>query len=178
MIGILGGMGPLATVDFFSKVVAASDATGDAGHVPLLIHSDPRIPSRPDAILKQGESPLPALLAARNCLIEAGALALAMPCNTAHFWYGALAADCPVPFLSIVSASLDCLRALAAPGDSVAILATRATLEAKIFERPLVELGCRPMLPEEHAMATQVLPAIQKVKEGREALREAQFTAA
>ena len=166
MIGILGGMGPLATVDFFAKVVAASKATSDEGHVPLLIQSDPRIPSRTAAILQHGESPLPVLMAARNRLIEAGALALAMPCNTAHFWYEALVADCPVPFLSIVDASLARVRAMAGAGDRVAILATHATLESRIFERPLIDMGFHPIWPEEQAMSAQVLPAIQKVKQG------------
>ncbi len=86
MIGVLCGMGPLATADFFSKVIAATPAKGDADHVPLLIQSDPRIVSRPAAILGNGRSPLPDLLLGRDRLIQAGATALAMPCNTAHFW--------------------------------------------------------------------------------------------
>ena len=66
MIGILGGMGPLATADFFAKVIAATKAARDEDHVPLLIQSDPRIPGRPAAILRGGPSPLPALLAGRE----------------------------------------------------------------------------------------------------------------
>ena len=81
MIGVLGGMGPLATVDFFNKVLAATPAQGDADHVPLLIQSDPRISPRPAAIFGSGRSPLPELLAGRDRLISAGATMLAMPCN-------------------------------------------------------------------------------------------------
>ena len=69
MIGVLGGMGPLATVDFFSKLIAATPATCDADHVPLLIQSDPRIPARPPAILSGAPSPLPALRAGRDRLV-------------------------------------------------------------------------------------------------------------
>ena len=76
MIGVLGGMGPLATVDFFSKLIAATPASCDADHVPLLIQSDPRIPPRPPAILSGATSPLPALLAGRDRLIAGGAPAI------------------------------------------------------------------------------------------------------
>src|SRR5439155_463262 len=66
MIGILGGMGPLATADFFAKLIQETPAQCDEDHVPVLIQSDPRIPRRPPAILDGGESPLPALLASRD----------------------------------------------------------------------------------------------------------------
>lgn len=166
MIGVLGGMGPLATADFFAKVLAATPAHGDADHVPLLILSDPRIPPRPPAILADGESPLPALLAARDRLLNAGATALAMPCNTAHFWYGPLAADCPVPFLSIVDAACDEIGALARPGDRIAIIATRATLAAKLFDARLAAIGCVPVPPTEAMLERDILPAINLVKGG------------
>ncbi len=166
MIGILGGMGPLATADFFAKVLAATPAQGDADHVPLLILSDPRIPPRPPAILADGESPLPALRAARDRLLHAGATALAMPCNTAHFWYDALAADCPVPFLSIVDAACGEVGAVAVPGDRIAIVATRATLAAKLFDARLAAIGCVPVLPADSMLDHEILPAINLVKGG------------
>ena len=166
MIGVLGGMGPLATADFFSKVLAATPAHGDAGHVPLLILSDPRIPPRSPAILAGGESPLPALRAARNRLLSAGVSALAMPCNTAHFWYAELAGDCPVPFLNIVDASCGEIAALAAPGDTVGIIATRATLSANLYPPRLVALGYLPRVPDEETTINIVLPAIERVKQG------------
>lgn len=166
MIGILGGMGPLATADFFAKVLAATPAHGDADHVPLLILSDPRIPPRPPAILGDGESPLPALRAARDRLLQAGATALAMPCNTAHYWYDALAADCPVPFLSIVDAACGEVGTLAAPGDRIAIVATRATLASKLFDARIVAMGYVPVLPTARQLDVEILPAIELVKGG------------
>lgn len=167
MIGVLGGMGPLATLDFFSKVLAASPVQGDADHVPLLIQSDPRIPSRPDAILASGRSPLPELLAGRDRLIAAGATALAMPCNTAHFWASDLVDGCSVPFISIVDACVAELVALAAPHCSVGIVATQATLAAKIFDAPLMGAGYAPLLPDADVMHKLVLPGIKFVKAGQ-----------
>ncbi len=169
MIGVLGGMGPLATVDFFNKVLAATPAKGDADHVPLLIQSDPRIPSRPPAILSGGRSPLPELLAGRDRLIAAGATALAMPCNTAHYWYADLLKGCSVPFISIVTASIAEVGKLAAPGATIGIIATRATLAAKIFDEPLQSAGYRALLPDDATMDSLVLPGIDLVKAGQAA---------
>ncbi len=169
MIGVLGGMGPLATLDFFSKVLAATPVQGDADHVPLLIQSDPRIPSRPPAILGNGRSPLPELLAGRDRLIAAGATALAMPCNTAHFWYADLVAGCSVPIISIVDTSVAELVPLADAGASIGIIATRATLAARIFDAPLMQAGYTPLLPDGDVMDALVLPGIDLVKAGQAA---------
>ncbi len=166
MIGVLGGMGPLATLDFFNKVLAATPAKGDADHIPLLIQSDPRIPPRPAAILGSGRSPLPELLAGRDRLIAAGATALAMPCNTAHYWYADLAKGCSVPFISIVDASIGEIGKLAKPCATIGLIATRATLAAKIFDAPLMQAGYTPLLPIDDTMDKLVLPGIEFVKAG------------
>jgi aspartate racemase len=167
MIGVLGGMGPLATVDFFNKVLAATPAKGDADHVPLLIQSDPRIAPRPAAILGGARSPLPDLLAGRDRLIAAGATALAMPCNTAHYWYADLVKGCSVPFISIVDSSCAELAGLSRAGQPIGIIATRATLVAKIFDAPLKSAGYTVLLPDEDLMDTLVLPGIELVKVGQ-----------
>lgn len=166
MIGVLGGMGPLATVDFFSKVVSQTPSNGDADHVPMLIQSDPRIAPRPAAILCEGPSPLPQLLIGRDRLILAGATALVMPCNTAHFWYPSLVKGCTVPFLSIVDASVNELSPLANAGSTIGIIATRATLAAQIFDQALIRSGYNVMPPSETVMNTLVLPGIEWVKTG------------
>ena len=167
MIGVLGGMGPLATVDFFNKVLAATPAKGDADHIPLLIQSDPRIPPRPAAILNSGRSPLSELLAGRDRLIAAGATALAMPCNTAHYWYADLVRGCGVPFLSIVDASIGEIGNLAKHGATIGIIATRATLATRIFDAQLQSAGYTPMLPDDDLMEKLVLPGIELVKAGQ-----------
>ena len=174
MIGVLGGMGPLATVDFFNKVLAATPAKGDADHVPLLIQSDPRIPPRPAAILNSGRSPLPELLAGRDRLIALGATALAMPCNTAHYWYADLVRGCSVPFISIVEASIGEIGKLAKPGATIGIIATRATLATKIFDAQLQSAGYTPMPPDDDLMEKLVLPGIELVKAGQ-AVQGGQF---
>ena len=166
MIGVIGGMGPLATTDFLNKVIEEAHAAVDEDHVPLLISCDPRIPPRPAAILAGGESPLPRLLEIRNWLLNAGATALVMPSNTAHYWYDELTADCPVPFLSIVeSGCLEALR-LAGAGASVGVVGTRATLATGLFDRELERHGLVASTPTEAELQRSLLPAIAAVKAG------------
>ncbi len=167
MIGVIGGMGPLATVDFIEKVIDEANAVREEDHVPLLVNSDPRIPSRPAAILDGGASPLPALLCIRDRLLHAGVAALVMPCNTAHHWHGALTLDCPVPFISIVDAGCDEVRRVAATGAAIAVLSTRATQAARLFDAPLAASGFRRVELPDAEIDRLVLPAIAAVKSGR-----------
>ena len=167
MIGVIGGMGPAATVDFLAKVIAETPARDDSDHVPMLISCDPRIPLRPAAILHGTESPLPRLLDIRDRLLAAGATALVMPCNTAHHWYRELSVDCPVPFLSIVEAGCDAATRVTPQGGTVGIAATRATLAARLFDAPLARRGLKTDLPGEDELQRWLLPAIAAVKAGQ-----------
>ncbi len=171
MIGVIGGMGPLATVDYMAKVIEESHATQDSDHVPLLVSNDARIAPRPAAILNGGTSPLAALLAIRDRLIGAGATAIVMPCNTAHHWHAQLVSNCPVPFISIIDASCDwALEMHAKRGSStsnrVAVLATQATLAARLYDTALIARGFSPENPTEDQLDHWVLPCIAAVKSG------------
>jgi len=160
MLGVLGGMGPVATADFFTKLLAATPARRDEDHIPTLLHSVPQIPSRPAAILRGGPSPLPALLAARDRLVSAGATMLAMPCNTAHHWYAELVHGLELPFPHIA----DAVAAEIPRGERrVGIIATAATLVSEIYPQrgdPQAEW----IAPPEDEFARVVQPAIDAVK--------------
>ncbi|MBD3766209.1 MAG: aspartate/glutamate racemase family protein, partial [Rhodobacterales bacterium] len=121
-VGILGGMGPEATVLLMQKVIAAVPARDDADHVPLLVDQNPQVPSRIRHLIDgTGESPAPALVAMARRLTAAGAQALAMPCNTAHHYAPAIRAAVDLPFLDMVALSADRAAALAGPGGAVGI---------------------------------------------------------
>ena len=122
-----------------------------------------------DELLLVTTNELPALRSLRDRLLAAGATMLAMPCNTAHHWYDALAGDCPVPFISIVESSCAAVRKVASPGQPVGLIGTRATLAAGIYDRQLQAGGYRLMLPSEEELAQAILPSIRLVKEGRAA---------
>ena len=85
-IGVLGGMGPLATADFLAKLAHATPAVRDQDHFPVTVDSTPQIPDRVAALQGRGLDPLPALVAAADRLAAAGCALVAMPCNTAHLW--------------------------------------------------------------------------------------------
>lgn len=163
MIGILGGMGPLATVDFLRKLVERTPAARDQEHVPLLVYSVPQIPDRIASIMGGGESPLPAMRAGLRMLERSGARAIAIPCNTAHYWYDELARECSVPLLHIA----DC--ACAALGSEVAkvgLLATTGTLAAGFYQRRLATRGYHCLINQPDEIDTWVMPAIGLVKAG------------
>lgn len=161
-IGVLGGMGPLATADFFSKLIAATPATRDQDHFPVSIDSTPQIPDRVAAIEGRGEDPLPALLAAARRLVDAGCALVAMPCNTAHLWHRPLAEALPVPVLHIA----DAVAAQLGPARRVALMGTTATLRTRLYPERIG--GMRDWAqPTEQELATAVMPGVAEVKRYR-----------
>jgi len=168
MIGVLGGMGPAATVDFMRKMIRLTPVERDQEHVPMITLSDPRVPDRVGPILAgTGPSPLPALLLGLRRLEAAGATCIAMPCHTAHAWAGEIEAASRLPFLHIVGATLDEMRRLELPPGPTALLATRATLRAGLYQTALDEAGWPPLEPAAGVMDRLVLPAIALVKRDR-----------
>ena len=164
MLGILGGMGPAATVDFLSKVIAATPAERDQDHLEMVVVSATLVPDRVEALLHEGPSPLPAMTTALRRLEAAGATLVAIPCNTAHHWYDGLSAASRLPILHIADALIDALRCEGATqGDTVGLLATSGTLRAGIYQERLGLQGLRCILPSEQE---EVTAAIQLVKRG------------
>ena len=165
-LGVLGGMGPLATVDFLRKLVQLTPAATDQEHLPVVVSSEPQVPPRTPALIdKSGPSPLPALLARRDFLVRAGARAIAMPCNTAHYWYEELTAGLDIPFLHIVEAAIEALVKRGLEGRAIGVIGTRATLEGRLYQDPLAARGFRCILPDAAVNADLVFPAIALVKE-------------
>ncbi len=133
-VGVIGGMGPAATLDFLIKLHAATPAASDADHLHVITDNDPRRADRNAAMRADGPSPAPSIVATVHALIAAGAEVIVMPCNAAHAWAGELvAAAGPVPFVSIVDAAVAAVR-VAAPGTTrVGLLAVEATHEARLY---------------------------------------------
>lgn len=166
MLGVLGGMGPLATVDFFGKLVAATQAETDQQHMPVIIRSVPQIPDRTACLLRGGESPLPALRHGMRELARSGATVVAIPCNTAHHWADDLAAPDLPPILHIVDAVAERLAALLPGGAPVALMCTEGTRTAKVYEKRL-DRNRWPILAENQAALDAVSRGIALVKAGR-----------
>ena len=110
-IGILGGMGPLATADLFQKIVLLTKADTDRDHIRVYIDSNANIPDRTAAILCGGEDPVPEMASALRHLEACGADCIIMPCNTAHYFLPRLQAMTEIPFLSILTAAAEACKA-------------------------------------------------------------------
>lgn len=147
-IGILGGMGPLATADLFRKIVLLTKASCDNDHIRIYIDNNPAIADRTAAILSGGESPLPEMIRALRNLEACGASCIVMPCNTAHYFLPELQKLTCVPFISMLAATA---RTCAAqyPGKCAAVLATKGTLQTGLYSQALAREGLRCLLPDE-----------------------------
>ena len=141
MIGVLGGMGPMATIDFMAKIAAATPAGLDQEHVPLIVHNVPQIPDRSTAILQGSDAPFLPMLAGMRLLESSGVDLVAIPCNTAHFWYDRLARSCGVEILHIADAVSAVIAASPWRVGSVVLLATRGTIQAEIYQSRLRHLA-------------------------------------
>jgi len=163
-LGVLGGMGPAATADFLTKLVAMTPAATDQDHLPVIAQSIPTIPDRSHAILGQGPSPLPALKAGLARLRAAGCALAVMPCNSAHYWYDALAGE--LPMLHIVDAVAAALRRQGIDGGPIGLLATSGTVAAGIYQDRLAGTGFEIVTPAAEDQADLVEAAIRAVKAG------------
>ena len=168
-IGILGGMGPAATIDFMAKIVAHTSASCDQEHVPMLVHCVPQIPDRSTAIRAGTDEPFAWLLDGLHKLEAAGADYIAIPCNTAHFWHERLSAAARVPIIHIAQATADALTVCGQSPGRVALMSTRGTVGTRMYQSRLEDRVEQFIVPDE---AEQVLidTAIWSVKAGNIAL--------
>ncbi|MEP6557340.1 MAG: amino acid racemase [Burkholderiales bacterium] len=134
LIGVLGGMGPMATIDFLTKVRTSTPAVRDQDHLPLLVHCVPQIPDRSSAILHGDDGPYEPLLAGIRVLEQAGAAAIVIPCNTAHHWHSRLSRETRLPILHIAQAVAEMLGRTEHSAQRVGLMGTRGTRTAKLYD--------------------------------------------
>ncbi|MFW5899526.1 MAG: aspartate/glutamate racemase family protein [Jiangellaceae bacterium] len=164
-LGILGGMGPQATLDLMRRVIARTPAQREADHVHMLVDLNPHVPPRVPALDGTGPSPGPELARMARSLVEAGAEVLAMPCNTAHAWADEIAAATEVPFLHMIDLAVDAALAEANPRQTIGILATRGTRRARLYHDRFEARGITVVDADEAAQA-RLDGVIQGVKIG------------
>ncbi|MFM0057682.1 amino acid racemase [Paraburkholderia phytofirmans] len=162
LIGILGGMGPLATVDFMAKVVQLTDASCDQQHLPMLVANLPHIPDRSRAILGDGEDCLGGLLEGIDLLNRNGVGLIAIPCNSAHHWYARIAARSAAPVLHIAEA---CVAAVPASARRVAVLGTGGTVKSGFYQAALTARDIEPLMPNAD-LQQSIAACIREVKAG------------
>lgn len=161
-VGILGGMGPQATLLLMQKLLDAVPAVDDADHIPLIVDQNPQVPSRIRHLIEgSGDDPGPVLARMAERLVLAGAEALAMPCNTAHHYASAIRAAVKVPLLDMVDLSVRRAAELAGLDGRVGILASPAVRKIGLFDAPLARFGLQALYPDDEA---PMLAAIRRIK--------------
>ena len=142
-IGILGGMGPEATLDCFAKIIRNTPAKKDQDHLRVIIDSNPKIPDRPAAIIGKGESPVPAMVEGCRCLQLAGADFIIIPCVTAHFFLEEIRQQAELPILSIFDVVTETIVSQYPQITAVGLLAISASLSSGLFQKRLATDGSR-----------------------------------
>ncbi|MEH0549101.1 amino acid racemase [Streptomyces sp. B21-105] len=166
VIGILGGMGPAATADFYAKLVATTPGSSDQDHLRTVIWSDPTIPDRTEALLGDGPDPTPWLLDGSRVLREAGATVIAIPCNTAHAFVPRIAAHAGLPIVHMIGEVARHLTARRPGIHTVGLLATTGTVRAGLYQERLDRFGIRLVLPDGDSQDRDVMTAVRAVKAG------------
>jgi len=156
-IGILGGMGPEATWDFFGRIIKRTPARQDAEHIRVVMESNPKIPDRTKAILGRGPSPADAMIAAGENLERAGADFIAIPCMTAHYFIESVQDALRIPIINAFVLLRNHLEELAQVRKAV-VIATTGSLRSGIYQRYLPEE--RLLFPDEHLQASEVMDII------------------
>ena len=164
-IGILGGMGPLATADLFEKIIAHTRAARDQEHLRVLIDSNTRIQDRTAAILQGGEDPAPELRSSARGLERQGAELLIMPCNTAHYFYDAVQSSVSIPVLHMIRIMVQALRRKGI--QQAGLLATDGTIQTGIYQKCFENSGISLLTPDPAGQKALMDMIYQGVKAGR-----------
>ena len=147
VIGIIGGMGPLATCDLMNKIIRFTDAQKDQDHIRICVDSNTNIPDRTTAILHHGKTPVPELVKSALRLEAMGAQLLIMSCNTAHYFYNDVIPYLDVPFMSMTEETVKYLKDSGV--SKAAVLATDGTRDSKVYEKALLQAGIEVVYPSE-----------------------------
>ncbi|WJV63939.1 amino acid racemase [Pectobacteriaceae bacterium CE70] len=163
LIGILGGMGPGATVDAMQKLIKNTPAYKDQDHIPLIAISIPDIPDRTQCILQNSASPLKKMIKYMKILENAGAECIIIPCNTAHYWFNELKQHTQVEMISIIETTCQLIKEKNI--HRIGLLATTATIKAEIYQGSLRENQVQCYIPE-RTEQEQVMNSIYAYKAG------------
>jgi aspartate racemase len=165
MIGILGGMGPEATLDLYRHIISLTPAARDQDHIRVLIYSNPKIPDRTEAITAKGESPLVELVESAKLLEREGAGIIAMPCNSAHYFLPQMQRAVSIPILDMIEETCRTIREKLPRVHKVGLIAALGTVRSGVYNRSLGKSGFEILVPT-HEDQQRIQSAIGQVKAG------------
>ena len=168
ILGVIGGLGPIATAHFMELVINMTDVQTDQEHLPVIVYNMPFIPDRTAYILDNTkENPLPMMLTIGKALQEQGADCIAVPCVTAHYFMDTLEAGVSVPLINGVRETVAHLKENGI--QKVGIMATDGTIQSGIFHKELEKQGLQPIAPLAAAQADVMHLIFNNVKAGKPA---------
>ena len=165
IIGILGGMGPEATIDLFYKIIKYTPAEKDQDHLRIIIDNNPKIPDRTAAILGKGEDPLPALQETAQNLEKAGADFIVIPCNTAHYFLSSIQESVNIPVLNMIEETAKETKKRIPQIKKVGLLASIGVYKSEIYHQHFKKFNIEVISPEEKDRG-KVMKVIYTVKAG------------
>ncbi|MFD7161439.1 aspartate/glutamate racemase family protein [Kribbella sp. NPDC059898] len=166
VIGVLGGMGPAATADFYTKLVMLSAAGTDQAQPRVVIWADPTVPDRSRALTGDGPDPTPWLLNGVRTLERAGATVLAIPCNTAHAFLPRITGQVNIPVVHMIDEVAKFLAATRPDVRTAGVLATAGTVSAGLYQQALSAVDIRAVVPPGPVQRLRVDRAVRAVKAG------------
>ena len=164
IVGIIGGMGPEATVDLMSRVIKATPAKDDVDHVRMIVDNNPKVPSRIKVLIDgTGESPAPCMIDMARNLERCGADFLVIPCNTAHFYYADVAAAVSIPVINLIDLSACTVIKNQPAIKKVGMLASTAVLKTELYHQRFLTDDIEALFPEGR-FQEDIMQLIKQVK--------------
>jgi aspartate racemase len=160
IIGILGGMGPEATIDLFTKIVKGPKAKKDQDHLRIMIDNNPKIPDRTLAIQRKGPNPLTQLIRSAKLLENAGADFIVIPCVTAHHFFEPLQKRVKIPFLHLVEETVKYIQTRLKGIRKIGLIATTGTIQTGLFQKAFSNHVIELILPTPEVQKKWVMEAI------------------
>lgn len=148
-LGIVGGVGPAATVDFMGKVVKHTPAGKDQEHIKMVVEQNPQIPDRTANLLHQHTDPTVAMYATCKRLEEEGANAIAIPCNTAHAYVEQIQEHLGIPIINMLTETVEHIRRTWGSAQPVGLLATSGTIQSRVYHQAAERLGLELSVPDD-----------------------------
>jgi len=176
VIGIIGGMGPEATLDCFGKIIKNTPAKNDQDHLRVVIDSNPKVPDRTAAIIGGGESPAGIMVQGGRILEKAGADFVIIPCVSAHFFLKEVQSQINLPILSIFDAVAETIAEDHPSLKKVGLMATSGTVSGGLFQKRLADSGIETSIPDDKAQA-RIMAAIYDIKNAQATRSRADVTA-
>ena len=174
-IGILGGMGPEATLDCFARIIKNTPARTDQEHLRVVIDSNPKVPDRTAAITGKGESPVPIMVAGCRSLQRAGADFIIIPCVSAHFFLDEIQKQIELPILSIFDSASETIAGEHPQIKTVGLMGTTGTISGGLFQKRLEADGIKTIVTDEDHQA-KVMAAIYDIKNSQPPRSQAAIT--